>query len=445
MAITSAGVGSGIDIETIISSLMQLERQPLTALQRRESDVNAQVSAYGTIKSAVSSFQDTMEELSSADKFKIFTTASSDEDVLTATTDSNAAAGIYNLTVNRLAQNHKMGSDEKSDSATFGGTAGDELTLTIDSESVTIDLSTASTLSEIRDLINADTDNPGVTATILNTGSNNQRLILTSNESGHDNRVQLSYGGTIDSSTFNFATSNQVSGSTMVDLTELDSSYEVDGYTLTSSSNDVSDVIDGIDLKLKSTGDSVLSIERDTASIEESAKSFVNSYNFLVQTMNRFGQNDLSGDSTLRSISSLMRGVINTAPTGLTGSFDALSQLGIKTDAKTGDLTLDSSDFSDALDADFDAVAEIFSDDDQGFAFRLEALAETLLDTDGIIDSRTDGLGDRVSSLQDSQAEFERRLELKEKALRSQYAALDGLVASMNSTSSFLLASINNL
>jgi len=446
MAITAAGVGSGLDIESIVSQLMTLERQPLVNLQRQESATNTQLSAYGQIKSAISSFQDAMQELSTEDKFKIFTSTSSDEDVLTAETTSSAAAGIYNLTVNRMAQNHKMGSDEFADTDTLGGTAGDELILTVGADSFNVDLSTAQTLSQIRDAINSDEDNPGVTATILNTGGGNQRLILTADESGYDNRVQLSYGGSINAATFNLATTNYDSdiSASMTDLTKLDASFNIDGFALTAASNSVSGVMDGITFDLKKTGSVTLNVERDTDSIKESAQSFVDAYNEVLSTLDRFGQGALSGDSTLRSIASQMRNVLNTAPTSLNTNLSALSEVGIKTNAETGKLELNSTEFSDALDADFAGVSELFSNDNQGYAFRFDAMADSMLDVDGLIDSREDGLQERISGYQDAQADFERRLELKERALRSQYAALDSLVGSLQNTSAFLLQQLSS-
>lgn len=449
MAITAAGVGSGLDIETIVSQLMTLERQPLVNLQSRESATNAQLSAYGRIKSAVSSFQDAMQELSTEDKFKIFTATSSDEGVLTAETTSSAAAGIYNLTVDRLAQNHKMGSDEFADTATVGGAdAADALTIDINGESFSIDLYNGGdgmTLSQVRDAINSAEDNSGVTATILNTGGGNQRLVLTSDESGYDERLQLSYGGTIDAATFNFTTSNYDAdiGDSMVDLSKLDAAFTIDGFDLTASSNSVSGVMDGITFDLNTTGSVTLNVERDTASIEESAQSFVDSYNSILSELNSASLGVLSGDSTLRSIAGQMRNVLNTSPVGLSGIYSALSEVGIKTNAETGDLELDSSEFSNALDNDFASVAELFANDDQGFAFRFEALANSFLDTDGIIDSREEGLNDRIDGYQDAQADMERRLGLKEKALRSQYAALDSLVGSLQNTSAFLLQQLS--
>lgn len=445
MAITAAGVGSGLDIESIVSQLMSLERQPLVALQRRESEYQAQLSAFGQVKSALSTFQDAMVDLASLDKFKKFNNVSSDEAVLTATSDSSAAAGLYSIDVTRLAQNHKLGSAEFADTATVGGTAGDSLTLTVGTGAVTVDLSTAKTLSEVRDTINADTANPGVTATILNTGTGTQRLVLTANNSGYDDRVQLSYGGSITASSYNFATTNtDDAGVVLTDLTQLDAAYSVDGFALTSASNSVSGVIDGLTLELKGAGSADLTLSRDTTSITASAKAFVEAYNTLQGTMNGLSKDALSGDSSIRNIESQLRSVLNTPPTGLTGSFDALSQVGISTDAQDGSLIFDEADFTAALNVDFSSVADLFANDNQGVAFRLDALSSTLLETDGLIDSREDGLNSRISDIEQDQLDYEARLELKEKSIRAQYAALDALLGQLNNTSQFLFQQLNN-
>ena len=106
MAITAAGVGSGLDINGIISQLMALEREPVRKLQIDNREYDAQLSAYGKLSSAVSSFETAMENLGSVDKFKVFSAVSSDDETLTASASSSAAAGIYNVEVTRLALNH---------------------------------------------------------------------------------------------------------------------------------------------------------------------------------------------------------------------------------------------------------------------------------------------------------------------------------------------------
>jgi len=439
MAITAAGVGSGLDIENIVSQLMTLERRPLVSIQGQVSVTQAKISSYGTLKSTISSFQDAMQELSTLDAFRKFTSTSSDEDVMTATADSDAAAGIYNISVGRLAQNHKLGSNEFVDTAAIGGGAGDALTLTVDGNSATIDLSTSQNLSQLRDAINSAPDNPGVMATILNTGNNNQRLILTADESGYEKRMELSYGGSLSAATFGFAVTNQDSlGATLTDLTHLDASYSIDGFALTAASNKITSALDGLTLELKDEGDATLALTRDDEAIEESAKAFVDAYNEVLSTVDALREGGLSGDSALSGIVRSMRDTLNTLPVGLTGSYNALSQLGIKTNADTGQLEFNSAEFSEALDSDFASLAQVFANDDQGVAFRFDQLADSLLKDDGILDNRVDGFNRRIRGLEDDEANLERRLELKEVSLRAQYSALDTLVSSLQSTSTFL-------
>jgi flagellar hook-associated protein 2 len=439
MAITAAGVGSGLDIEGIVSQLMSLERQPLVALQKKTSDTKAQISSYGTLKSAMSSFQDAMKDLGTLDAFRKFATSSSDEDVMTATADADGAAGIYNIDVTRLAQNHKLGSNEFLDTDTIGGTGGDSITLTVGTDSAVIDLSGGMTLSVIRDAINSASDNPGVTATILNTGGGNQRLILTAEESGYDNRMQMAFGGSVGTALGLTMTNRDSLGAVLTDLTHLDASYSIDGFALTASSNKVTDALDGLSLELKGVGSSVLAVNRDDESIKESAKAFVDAYNEVLNKISELSDGELSGDPTLRGIVRSMRNTLNTAPVGLTGSFNALSQMGIKTNADTGLLEFNESDFGEALDTDFASVAQVFANDNQGYAFRFEALADRLLDLEGPLDSRVDTLNDRIRRFGRDEERMEFRLERKEAALRRQYSALDSLVGSLQSTSNFLL------
>jgi len=443
MAITAAGAGSGLDIENIVRQLMTLERRPLDLLEQKEKDTQAQVSAYGTLKSAISTFQDAMAKLGTADKFRVFSPSNSNEEVLGATADSKAAAGIYNVEVRRLAQNHKLGSAQAAATDTFGGGAGDAITLTVGGASATIDLSSAMTLGELRDAINSAPDNPGVTATILNLGDGQQHLILTSEESGYDQRIELSYGGALDANTLGLTTINRdAADQPMTDLLELDAQLSIDGYALTVPGNTVSGVLDGLTLDLKDVGSSTLKIERDLETVEASAQEFVDAYNALLKTIRDLQGDELSGDSSLRNIARDLRGVLNSGAGGLTGIFTSLSQVGIKSDPKTGEFVFNSADFREALELDFSAVSELFANDDQGFAFRFERLADRLLEQDGFIDLRVDSLNDRIRRFQTDQERMEWRLEVKEKALRAQYSALDTLVGNLQATSNFLFAQL---
>jgi len=191
--LSAAGIGSGLDINGIVSQLMNVERQPLTKLQSRIDGYGSQLSAYGQLKSTLDSFETSMSTLSAVKHFQVFSATSTNSDALTATTDEYAGAGSYQVKVLGLAENHKMGSATGLTSTdTFGGAAGNKLDITVGSASpFSIDLSSGMTLSQIKDAINADSNNPGVKATIVNGTGTELRLVLTSDQTGYDNRITV--------------------------------------------------------------------------------------------------------------------------------------------------------------------------------------------------------------------------------------------------------------
>jgi flagellar hook-associated protein 2 len=273
----------------------------------------------------------------------------------------------------------------------------------------------------------------------LNVGNGAQRLLLTADESGYDKRVEIAYTGTLNSASFNFAVTNRDDqGATLTDLTELDAAYTIDGFALTASSNNVSDAVDGLTLNFKTVGSAVLNLARDDAAIAESAQKFVDAYNQLRADLKALDNEGFSTGGLTRSVSSALRDVINGSTT-LTGNYTALSQVGIKTDPITGDLEFNSTEFDAALADDFFDVAQLFANDDQGIAFRFDALIDRFLDSsDGLIETRIDTLESRTRSLEDREDSLELRLELKERSLRAEYAELDRLVGSLQSTGNFL-------
>jgi flagellar hook-associated protein 2 len=446
-SITSAGVGSGLDINGIINQLMALERRPLNVLQNKEAAARTQLSAYGTLKSAISTFQGAMQGLSSASKFKVYGATPEDDSVFTATADSSAAAGTYNVEVVQLAVAHQRNSQRYADKdTTTVGNAGDVIHVQIGTDNAFEVAIGGKTLAEIRDDINAAADNVGVTATIVpdyDTGTSTEyyRLVLTSNETGTSNQLTLSFEDSL--------------GGAIADpmgFSELraakDAMLKVEGYLAVRASNTVTDVIEGVSLDLKAvTATGVtrkLTVSRDTAAITESVNSFVTAYNDLNKTIKNLRSGDLKGDLTLLSIESGMLGVLNTPPSGLTTSLKYLSEVGVSIQ-KDGTMALDSSQLETQLAADFNGVSELFANDSQGYAFRLEALAGDYLTTDGVIDAREDGLNSRIDDLDDREAAMEVRLEIVEKRLRSQFSALDALLGQMQGTSSFLTRQLSNL
>jgi len=437
MAISSAGIGSGLDVESIITGLINFERVPLGRIEAKKSDYNAQLSAYGQLSSAISTFQTSIGKLDSVADFKLFNAISASETSYTATANSSAATGTYDVQVDRLAEAHKIKSKvfADTDTTTVGG--GD-LTLTIGASSFTITGAGSLTLDGLRSAINDAADNVGVTASVVSENSTSNYLVLTSNNTGTASAISLT-GTAADVANLNPTDINTVAN--------LDAQIVVDNtFTITRSSNTISDAITGVTLNLKSTTASAvnLKVERNTDSVTEVVQEFVDSYNALRDTIDTLRTGTLSGDNGLLNIENTFRNVFNSPPTGLTTSFKYLVEVGVAFD-KNGQLTLDSTDLESAINTDFDGLAELFSDSSEGYAVRLKSAADTLLNPDGLIDSREDGLNSSIS-LADLRIEREEsRLLQVEKRLRAQFTALDQLVGTLSGTGNFLQSQLDQI
>jgi len=437
MAITSSGVGSGLDVEGIVTQLLAFERRPLNRLEAKKNDYQAQLSSYGQLNSAISTFQTAMGDLDSLSDFRLFSAISADETAFTATASSQAATGTYNVQVDRLAEAHKISSKVYADTDTTA-VGGADLTLTIGADSFTIAGAGSLTLEGLRDAVNDAADNVGVTASIVSEDATNNYLVFTSNNTGTDSAITLS-GTAADAGNINPTEINIAA--------ELDAQIIVDNtFTINRSSNTISDAISGVTLELKNTttGNVNLKLERDQEGVIEKVQEFVDTFNDLKDTINGLRAGGLSGDSALLSIENNLRNVFNTPPVGLTTSKNYLVEVGVAFD-KNGKLTLDATDLESAINTDFDGLAELFSDDDQGYAFRLEGAAATILQENGLIDAREDGINRSIDST-DSRIDREGfRLELVEKRLRAQFTALDALVGTLSSTGNFLQSQLSSL
>jgi len=436
--ISAPGLGSGLDINGIVSQLMAVESRPLVQLDQKEAGYQAEISAYGTLKSALSALQSSLSALRNLESFQATSGSSSDEAVVAVTTGSGVVPATYDVTVNRLAQRHKYGSSEFASTQTFGGNAGDSLTITSGTASFTIDLSTAMTLEEIQAAINVDDNDTGVVAGLITGDNGNRTLVLTAGQSGYDNRVQLSFGGTLDAATFGFSTLNRdADGVLLTSDTELDASLVVDGVTVTRSGNSIDDVIDDVTLELEGTGSATVTVEEDPSVAVKALKGFVDAYNELKGTLSELAGGALGRSSLVRSVESRMRGIFNQAITGV-GDYAYLAEFGVTTNKDTGRLEFDESAMEAALQDNPDGVAAFFTDEDKGFAVRVDDLLEGYLGADGMVDSVIEGVNDSIDRITVQRESLQRRLETVEKRYRDQFAALDTLMAQMTTTSDYL-------
>ena len=457
--ITSAGIGSGLDIEGLITKLVSAEGTPVAQrYDRQEAGFQAELSGLGLVKSSLSQFQSAIADLKNLTSFQPRTATSSDTTVFDATATNIAVAGNYQVQVNAVAAAHKVRSAGVATSSTDVGTG--TLTITINSESfnLTIDDSNK-TLGGIRDAINNATDNKGVSATIVNVdnggGGTESRLVLTSTNTGtaHDINVTAvdDDANNTDASGLSLLASNNLTQITA----SANASIQVDGQTITRSTNTITDAIDGITLTLKKSDVGVnktLAVALDDKSVKDSVNKFVSAYNDLQSTFKQVTFYDattkksgvLIGDSTVRNISSLISQQVVKAVPAVTSGFNSLSAIGIKSNAE-GVYSLDSTVFDAALASNFDDIGKVFADSTDGIAVKLDTVLDSYLKTDGIMQTRTDGIQSSIDLIADSRARLNDRLIKIEARYRKEFTALDALVANFQATSNFLTQQLASL
>jgi flagellar hook-associated protein 2 len=392
MPITAPGIGSGLDVNSIVSQLMAVERQPLDALDQKEATFQAKISAYGNIKSALSSFQTAVRGLSDISKFQILKATSADTTVYTATASSSAVPGNYAVEVTQLAQAHTLRSNGfanltdvvGSGTLTFQyGTLGSNpFALNPDKAAQTVTIGASqNTLSGIRDAVNAA--NIGVTASIVNDGAAGTpyKLVFTSKDTGESSSLKVTV---TDDDTIHTDTSglsqlaydpNAVAGSgknLVQTVAAQNALLNVNGITgISKASNTVSDVIQGVTLNLlkQAPGTTVnLTVVKDTASVKTNVEAFVKAYNDISKTLKDLTAYNaatkqsalLQGDPSALSIQRQVRSTLTNALQFAGGNYTLLSQIGVSFQ-KDGTLKLDSTKLQTAIDNNFNDIAGLFA------------------------------------------------------------------------------------
>lgn len=390
MAITSLGIGSNLDVNGIISSLMALERQPVTALDTKEASYQAKLSAYGSLKGSLASFQSAAQALSTPAKFLAQKAAVADASIFSATAAGGAASGSYSVEVGVLAQAQKLKSSGTAFAATsstigsgtltidFGTYSGDSFTLNPDKASKAISIASGqSSLAGIRDAINAA--DAGVTAGIVNDGSG-YRLTLSSRDTGAANALRVivadNDGTNTDTSGLSQLMFDGRSVSGVKNLTQSaaaqNASVTIDGILISKASNTITDAIEGVTLNLlkQSTAGTTtnLLVVRDSTGIRNAVESFVKAYNDSAKSLKDISAYNaatkqaavLQGDGAVRSIQSALRNVLNSALTTAGGGLTMLSDIGIafQTD---GTLALDSAKLQTVVDDPTKDISTLFA------------------------------------------------------------------------------------
>ena len=384
--LSSPGIGSGLDVNGIVSQLMAIERQPLAALDNKEAKQQTRLTAFGSLKGALSTFQSSLSALSDPAKFTGVTANFADATLANVSATSSAAVGSHSVEIQTLAQSHKLKSANfATTSATlgsgtltlqFGTYSGGAFTLNPDKAAQSITISSDnSSLAGVRDTINQA--NAGVTASIVNDGSGN-RLVIASNDTGLSNALKITTTDADTINTDNAGLSQLVYDASTGGTTNLtqtvaasNATLVIDGISISKASNKITDAIEGVTfnlLKANAGTTTSLNLTRDTASVQSTVSSFVKAFNDLNKTIVDLSKYDantrqasiLTGDSTVRSIQTQLRNVMSNPLTTAGGGLSILTEAGISFQTD-GTLKLDPAKLSSVMNDPTKDVSTLFA------------------------------------------------------------------------------------
>jgi flagellar hook-associated protein 2 len=465
--ISSPGVGSGLDVNSIVTQLVAIERQPLTQLQTAERSLQTKISTYGKLKSNVSALREAAAALTNSSTWAQTTGTSSDATAVAVTTSATTKAGNYTLEVQRLAsaQSNSTATFASASTAMGEGSLRIELgtwgagqtSFTTKPSTTAIDIAIgpgAQTLEQVRDSINSA--GAGVSASVL-TDSTGARLVLRGSNAGDSNAFRISVtdndGNNTDAAGLSALAFDPSAGVTRMPQAQAAANAlaTLNSLPISSESNNLVNVLDGLSLTLNkvTTAPVQVTAAQDNTSMRKAIDTFVTAYNDLNKLLVDQTKYDastktaggLQGDSAAVSIRTQMRSVLG-ATSGASSTFTRLSEIGfdVKLD---GSVTLNDAKINNAL-ANVTETKKLFANSDilvpgnNGIATQMRALSNQLIGVDGTVSSRTEGLNKQVSLNKGRQDALSLRITEIEKRLRTQYTALDRNMGQLSGLSSFV-------
>lgn len=459
-----AGLGSNIDINTLVAGLMEVERTPIRALAAKTAKYQANLSAFGTAKSALSTLQTASRALADAMRSIPAALTVSAPAVASATAAAGTTPANIGLSVQSLAQAHRIysGAFATADTVVGGGSLSIELgtfasatfTINPDITAVNITIPANSTLTGVRDAINnADA---GVTASVVNDGTG-FRLVLGADDTGAARSLRVlatdDDGNDTDAAglsqmAFDPAGSAGAGRNMTQARAAADAVFSVDGLPMTRASNDVADAVGGVTFKLTGIGDTNINVSRDLTKMRAALDELVKAYNSATGTLKSQSSYDaasrsggpLNGESSIRGVLANLRKTISTQ-FGVAGDpFRTLSALGVSVE-RSGNLAVNNAKYEAAMGSDPVAASAMLGE----FAAALGTTLGAALDSNGTISARTDGLQVAIERNNDQQERLEARLATVEARYRAQFTALDELMSRMTATNSFLTSQLSSI
>ncbi|KFX07931.1 flagellar cap protein FliD [Pectobacterium betavasculorum] len=460
-SISSLGVGSGLDLGSLLTQLRTAENQRLTPITAQQSSFKAQLTGVSALKSSLDKLNTATNALAKSESFGITsgsidaitnTKVSSTNKAFTATTASQAVAGSYSIEVKQLAQAHSITSAAKT-SATEALSATDT-TLTItqaNGKPLTVDVKGGETsLNDVRDAINKA--NGGVSASVVKAKDNEYYLMLTARDSGEKGEITLTdSGNTLGTTTEKVAAQNAL--------------IVANGIEIERQSNTIDDAFEGVTLSLQAKTETdkpeTLTVDQDITGMKDAVKAWVDAYNSLQDTISaqtkftavEAGEDQSStngaliGDSTVRNIQNQLKAQLTSMQTD-SGEFRILADLGIKQNAKTGKLEIDNTKLEKALKEEPGKVQAFFvgDNDKTGFATQTRSYLKEVLDTtEGTIKTKEDSINKTLKSLDTQFTRVSNSIEETIARYQKQFTELDKAMSGMNSTTNQLASMFSNL
>ncbi len=465
MAMSILGIGSGIDLNEVLDQLEAVEKNRLTPIKAQQKAVNNKISGFGKLKSALSTFNSATAKLQKKELFQA-RFASGNDNYFTTNVNSKAQLGNYAVSVEQLATAHSvatnaindktsaLGNDNETRTLTIEQANGQKLNITLGKDDTSLE-SIANAINQAK-VINEDgsTSDTTVNATIVRSGTDSYQLVITSKETGEQQAItSISSDDDKLNSLIGF-NANQADSSAMSEVAKAqDAKFSFNGITINSSSNTVKEVIPGVDITLKAVTTTAqnLTISADNDKAQEALKEWVDAFNQLQSTISSLTQftagdansdelnnsnGPLIGDSTLRNIDQSIRSIFSK---GQTGELSVLAQIGINMDSN-GKLVIKENELEKTLKENSEAVAILFTGDGEttGIANEVFAKVSSFIDSDGMIDTATNGLNSTLKSLDKRYDQVNNSIDQTIERYRVQFTKLDILINELNGMSNYL-------
>lgn len=357
---TMGGAMSGLDTNSIIRQLMQLERVPLQQLQSRQAKLRAIDDAWGQVNGKLSSFRTALDKVRQSGSFSGFVSvSSSNSDAVTATKIGTPATGSISFTVDALARAHQFAFSNTfaSPDAVVGD--GSDVVLQQDGVEYRIPTTSSTTLAELASQVNQAV--PGAGAQVVKVSDSIYQLVVTSRETGTAKAITVVGNPPV------LGGINTLQAAADARLTI---GAGAEALQVTRSSNTITDLVDGVSLELKQTTTSAVNVStaKDVDGAATAVKDMVEALNGALSTLKNLTKYDpdakkaglLQGDPTARQLAIDLRHAISSIASDLSGAYTSAGTIGISL-TRDGAVTLDEAKLKQALSKDFDAVAQLLS------------------------------------------------------------------------------------